>query len=352
MTMRRGDHILLSIVLIAAAGILSLPSSIAVAGRPHGGPAPGPRVTVTTAQIQLTLHLPSAAYPLNALVPATVSLTNRTARSISTWDCLASSLGVEVVAIQGLAVYPPLLPPPGAPWSSCPGVVGAAPVRHGVRILPGATLVRTVNIVVRARTVRAWVDLDLGAGQGKPDAIVTGVVHINPANTPTPGVTLERSPSLVAHVTPVPGAGPVYYSEFARCSGTVTTRDRVVTTAPYSQWSVAPSSRLRPFSAPLCAVPAEWVLFVGQIGLPIQQVYYCRQRNLCAYAPPTPREHALGACKVDIAKAVESGQLPRSAVRYAIGLASSPPTGLNAVQRRLARSFHSRCAPLLHTRQP
>lgn len=113
------------IALLLILGVLSVlpPVTPAAAAPERRTPASGPTtVAITKGQIHLSLQLENTAYPRNALVLATVRLTNHTRHPISTWDCLRSSLGAEVSSPDGMVTYyPPLLPPPGAPWYGCPG---------------------------------------------------------------------------------------------------------------------------------------------------------------------------------------------------------------------------------------
>lgn len=317
------------------------------ASRPIGGSS-GAGESIVTRQIRLSFSLPGTTYPRDALVPATVRLTNFASRSISTWDCLADSLGAEVVRSDGGQAYPPLLPPPGAPWAECPGALGASPVRHTITLGPGQTLTRTEYLVLRSPAVQAFADLGPVSNQGKPVVILTPRLRLHTIVAPGPQIHLRVGPAVSARVTPVPGSGPLLYSQFATCRGTASTPDRVsATAAPPSQWVSAPGTTLQPFTAPPCSSLTEWILFVGQVGRPITRAYYCRQHDRCDYAPPTSQQMGIATCKRDIAKAIEAGQLPREAARYAIGLSSTPPDGMTPAQQKLAGAFHARCAPLL-----
>lgn len=329
--------------------ITALPAAPAAATSVRGGSPPGwpSAVTITENQMRLVLQLPAAVYPRNALVPVTLRLSNLSARTVHTWDCLSASLGAMVSGPGGIDLYPDLLPAPGAPWASCPGELGMGPAaRHPIAVAAGATMVRLTYIVLRAFTVRAWADLALTAGQMRTLVIQTPPIHIRRTAAAGPSVRIPADHPSPAIVTPVAGAGPIVYSEYLSCLTKSGSFQLVNASATFSRWTRAPGTIISAIAAP-CARLEEWVLYVAQPGLPIAQAYYCRQHDRCAYAPPTPRERALAACKIDIGKAVTSGKLPRAAARYAIGLESQLPAGLTPAQQALASQFHARCAPLL-----
>lgn len=224
--------------------------------------------------------------------------------------------------------------------------------RQMTQIPAGRTLTRMTYVVLRAFTARAWASLSLRAGQMKPTVLQTSPIHIRETAAAGPTVRIQTNALISARVTPIPAAGPILYSEYAWCPGN-TSAQPFNASATFSRWSRASGTLLHPFTR-RCPALAEWVLFVAQVGRPIAQAYYCAQHDRCAYAPPTPQQQAIAACKIDVGKAVLSGRLPRSAARYAIGLSSILPTGLTPTQQALAQRFHARCAPLLapHGRAP
>lgn len=306
-------------------------------------------VSVTNGRIHLSLTLPGTTYPRNALVFTTVRLTNNTGHTINTWDCLHDSLGTAVVGPDGIQQYPPLLPPPGAPWRDCPGGMGGmGTTRQMVSISAGETITRSTYVVLRAPAVRAWASLQTAPGQGKPTLIQTPVVHIQTIAGSGPTVRIQAKPTALARVTLVPGAGPLEYSEFASCADRAHAGYPAKVSATFSQWMRVNGTVVHPFSTP-CTALGEWMLFVAQPGKPVAQVYFCARRDRCAYSylRPSLHDRALAACKIDIGRAVTAGRLPVSAARYAIGLTSSLPAGLSPAQAALAQAFHTRCAPLL-----
>jgi len=308
-------------------------------------------VQTTTRQIHLSLQLQKAVYPRNALVLTTVRLTNNSARPISTWDCLRSSLGAEVPRSNGEGdLYPPLIPPPGAPWAGCPGELAMGGIRRmTTTIAVSQTLTRTSYVVLRGLSVRGWAQLMTSPGQGKPTMLQTPLIHIHPAPAAGPAVRLRTGPSISVHVIPVTAGGPLLYSEYASCRTLEPNRPLTVS-ATFSRWYRASKTVLYPFHRS-CSSLLEWMLFVAQPGRPIARVYYCAQHDRCIYAPPTPQELGIARCKVDIARAVVGGHLPASSARYAIGISSVLPSSLTPRQQALAKKFRARCAGLLARRR-
>lgn len=335
--------LLLAIGALCALPAFSPGADTSAGGTPPSGPA---MVSVTRGGIHLSLQLWSTAYPRNVLVLATIRLTNHTSGPISTWDCLRSSLSAQVFKPNSVvAYYPPLLSPPGAPWSDCPGRIGMGPMRQMTQIPAGHTLTRMTHVVLRAFAVRAWALLMVSGGQMKPTSIQTPSIQIRETAIRGPAVRILAGHAISARVSPVPGGGPILYSEYASCLGTAP-NEPFNASATFSLWTHASATVLRPFTRP-CASVAEWMLFVAQPGLPVARAYYCSRHDRCAYAPPTPQERRIVACKLDVSKVLKTGRLPRSAARYAIGLSPDPPSGLTRAQQPLAIKFHARCAPLL-----
>jgi hypothetical protein len=341
MIARRFGIILIALALLPQIVLSVLP---AVAASRGGGSA-GNGVTVSAAKngIHLILELPASTYPKNALVLARLRLTNLSDRTVQLWDCPAESLGA-VVTSGGAEVYPPLLVPPGAPYSVCSGEPAMGGPHHSTVIPSGTTLTRLTYIVLRAFTVHGFASLAISATGTRPTVIQTPSVHLVETPAAGPSVRISSRQQSYALVTPVKGAGPIVYSQFISCIEKFGNTQLWDASATFSRWTRAPNANQ--VRAP-CNGVEEWVLYVGQPGLPIAQAYYCRQRDRCAYPPPTAHDIALASCKRDIGQAIVSGKLPRLAARYAIGLSAQLPSGLTPAQRALAQSFHTRCAPLL-----
>ncbi len=238
----------------------------------------GIQVAVTSGGVRLSLQLTSRAYPRNALVPVTVRLENHTRHALSTWQCLAYSLGPEVVGDDGSVQYPPVLPPPGAPFNPCPGPYLHPPVS---RIAPGGFLVRQVYVMLRSLRLRATTQLYVNARQGKPTVITTPLLQLRPMSLAGPRIRLYASPPLDAVVGPVAGAGPLLYTQFSSCLNRAGVEDQL--SAVYSTWLAAKSRLFRPFRAPGCGAVREWHLFVAQVGRPVARVDYCPRRDCCIY---------------------------------------------------------------------
>lgn len=307
-------------------------------------------VTATRHQMRLVMQLRAATYPANALVPVRLRLTNLSTRTVYTDDCLRVSLGADVTGGKGIDLYPDLIPPPGAPWPSCPGEpsMGMGGMnRYRIPIPAGTTLTRWTYVVLRASTVHGWADVVTSPSETRPVEILTSAIHIRETAVSGPTVRINSLRPGVATVRPIANGGPIEYSEWVSCSRQSHPYPiSVMASATFSRWMRATGTTIAAVSPP-CRKLNEWMLFVAQPGHPIAHAYFCRQHNLCAYAPPTAREVALSSCKRDVARAVTSAKLPASAARYAIGLTSTPPPGLTPAQQALARQFNTRCAPLL-----
>lgn len=240
--------------------------------------AAGIQVAVTSGGVRLSLQLTSPAYPRNALAPVTVRLENHTRHALSTWQCLAYSLGPEVVGDDGSVQYPPVLPPPGAPFNPCPGPYLHPPVSL---IAPGGFLVRHVYVMLRSLRLRATAQLRVNARQGKPAVVTTPLLTVRPVNLAGPRIRLYDSTPLDAVVSPVTGAGALLYTQFSSCLTRAGVEDQL--SAVYSTWLAAKSRLFRPFRAPGCGAVREWHLFVAQVGRPVARVDYCPRRDSCVY---------------------------------------------------------------------
>jgi hypothetical protein len=291
----------LLLLTLAAAVLLSL-SGVAiaagrlVAGAPshHGcrtGSCPahhtgrtGPATASITAHgVRLRLTMPRHAYPHDALVPATIRLTNLTRRAVTSFSCLSDSYGAQVInpaqnsGSEGFGLYPELLPAPGAPWFGCAGGP-FVPAKDRLHIGPRQTQTRVMDIVLRSDWVQGWAALRFGMSQLPPAEIVTPVIHLGAARAPAPRLRFLTRRGI--HVRVVPASrGPVLFSEFARCKG----GKKWNVSATYSRWYRARGRVLRPFSPATCKTVTEWYLFVGQEGRPIAQLYYCTLGDQCTY---------------------------------------------------------------------
>lgn len=348
-------HRLIALIAALLAGTaLVTGASVQPAGasRASGGRGPSNLLAtgMTSRGVRLVLQLPGIAYPSNALVRATVRLTNLTGNRMSIWDCPAASLVAEVVGPGDVSLYPPLLPPPGAPWSQCLGATAGPRLVNVVPIAPDQTFSRMTYIVLRSFSVRARADVRLDPMSGKPTTIETPILHLRMRAAAGPLVRLIASRDIRAEVTPVPGGGPVLYSQFASCGDAAHARHPIRASAAFSRWTRAPGNILRPFNSP-CSVPNEWSLFVGQPGRPVAHIYDCARSDRCDYAPPTPQEQGISACKRAVGNAIRTGTLPQNTAvaRYAVGLTPALPPGLTPEQQKVAQALHHRCFPLLHS---
>lgn len=311
-----------------------------------------PSTAITQDGVHLSLSLPAGiAYPKRALVPVVVRATNISSRTLHTWDCLRDSLWVQGVGPTGVLAHQGVLPPPGAPWSNCPAksnMGGMGMQRHMVTLRPGQTLTMRGEVVLIFLALHAYISLQVSPGQGKPTVVTTPNLHLHPNHLPGPRARLLSAP-IRAQVTPAPGAGPTYYSQYASCRDKAYRRHPIRVSAVWGKWQRLRGTQLQPFT-PTCHHLTEWSLFVAQLGRPLAHVYYCAQHNLCDYAPPTAQDRAAIACKRDVARAEQTGRLPHNVAvaRYALGLTGTLPPGLTPTHRQAARSFHARCAPLMH----
>lgn len=333
-------------------GVVGITGATVATPPARGTPPAGAAVTTSVTQygVTLTLTVPGRAYPANALVPTTLRLTNVSTHPIRTNDCLRSSLFTAAVkpgAPFGFRpLYPPLLPPPGAPWSDCPGDQYQPKFVPNATILtPGQSITVRRDVVLRSFQIRGMAYLQT-ARLAKAAIVQTPLIVLRQVSGLSgPRVTLRYRPEVEALVRPVTGAGPILTSSWVECAHSV--RER----ASFSEWTKAKGTVLDPLPAP-CARLMEWTLFVAQPGRPVAQVEYCPQHDRCDYAPPTPQDQGIAACKRGVVAAAQAGKFPHNAdvIRYAVGITSSLPPGarLTAAQRTLANQWHARCYPLLH----
>lgn len=233
---------------------------------------------VASGGIKLSLQLAARAYPRNELVPVTVQLENHTRRALTMGTCLADSLVPEVVGNDGSVQYPPVLPPPGAPFSPCPGPYFHPPVS---RIAPGGVVARHVYVMLRSLRLRATAQLYVNAGQVKPTVLTTPLLRVRPVSLAGPRLRLYASTPLHASVAPVVGGGPLLYTEYSSCVNRAGVEAQLG--AVYSTWLAAKGWVFRPFRAPDCGAAREWHLFVAQVGRPVARVDYCPRTDRCIY---------------------------------------------------------------------
>jgi hypothetical protein len=210
--------------------------------------------TVSTDGVRLTLSLPRATYPRNALVRATVHIENVGQHAIFTRigdGCTDTNPSIEVIDRQGhLMDQGPSIAfdNPG-----CKHVLGR-PFR------PGRVAVRHVFAVLRGRYLRAV--LTIGKELNGRDVSATLAVHLIAAEAPT--VTINQAGEPAAAVQrPAGASGPLYYSGSALCG----TAADPQTTQVNLLWS--------PVSSTLhsgCFQTREWHGLVGYLNYPVAEI--------------------------------------------------------------------------------
>jgi hypothetical protein len=220
-------------------------------------PATSTRISVSTVStdgVRLTLSLPRATYPRNALVRATVRIQNVGQHTVLTWigDGCGTNPFIEVFDRQGhLVDQAPTITFDRS--GGCEHVLGQ-PFR------PGRVTVRHVFAVLREPYLR--VVLTIGKNLNGRDVSAKLAVHLIAGAAPT--VTINQSGEPAAAVHRPPGAtGPPYYSGSALCG----TAAEPQATSMDLLWSPA-SSTLHSG----CLQTREWHGLVGYLNYPVAAI--------------------------------------------------------------------------------
>lgn len=271
--------------LLPALPLLSLPS---VSGRAQAHPPF--QVSTVSHGLSLTLTIPAAGYPHDALVRITLRMQN-----ISHGDIGLLGSDVQVLSTSRQVLYPPSVPPTIEPK----GVKPTAPLRFH----PGQVTVEHEYIVLRGPYVRARVWLGkLGKRYVPPftqrPAVVTRPVRITLLQGEPPTITVTISPMVSAEVHPVrPETGPLLYALSYLC-----TQADGATIGGGAEWARARSRHIAIVDT-VCA-SLELHLVAGWLNRPVATIDYVKQALGGAWNNEAPTSTASMSGKIVVASRV------------------------------------------------
>jgi hypothetical protein len=214
--------------------------------------------------VEVVLRLPAEAhgYSRDALIPATVTLTNRTASYVKyAGRCSWPNPSVRVYGIDGHLQFPlalPYLAPPSCEGSDISAVLA-----------PHRKISSAVVFIARGRVVRSVFEYAMAGQTVRTARTQSLLLSLHPGAAPA--ITTERSPSLRLIVARPRGAdAPLRYVEEARCPATAVSGPTYVQSQV--NWSVARGNRL----SPPCPSPVEWRVVAGWDDAPVVRYVYRR----------------------------------------------------------------------------
>lgn len=252
-----------SLMKYVMAAMLALGMSIVSSSSPSLATASGPASVTTVGHgLKVTLSIPKASYPTNALVATTITAENVSGKPIGILeDGCSPELRAEVLDKHGKP-YPP--PVDFFPISCGPYV----PPRE---LKPHTSIKATAIVVLQSGNVRS--DLTIQAGkQGETD-VPGKVLHLAPVAGRPEHVSLTASPpnpngGLTATISPVQsGVGPLYIAFYEECDQSNGEQEGYGTLP--SHWDKTTGSSL--FSGILGSACSreEWHFAAGWIGFPV-----------------------------------------------------------------------------------
>jgi len=223
--------------------------------------SPLPSQAVTRSHgIRFTLVVPST-YPRNALARAILHVQNISQDTIPlTTECGESTVDAQVIDAAGTVVYPPALRT-SLPLS-CPPAVPKS-------LAPGASLKRSILVILRSARIRAVVSLAGGPVTGRPVSVVL-------TKGRAPEVSLQTSPDVLLHVRAAKfeRSTLLFAKSWGYCQ--VEGADGTERSGSETSWTVLHPSRggvylVRPNIGPEggCHQPIEWHVVVGFLGEPV-----------------------------------------------------------------------------------
>ena len=244
------------------------------AAAPHAQAIGGAHVEIVDAGLHLSLSLPEQHYPANAIVQATMQVTNVTARAIrlgrtSFYDCRGMFAPQAVVMSHRTPVFPPIVV--GTAFPSCPPPL---PTGGTAMLRPGATLSSREYLLLRGPEIRAFVTIaDRRSHSGlqlAPPVVATPILTVTLTASDAPTVTVEEGNAPVAYVArpryargrPFVGSG---WSRLAK-RGTVGKRGFVGILGFGNGWARQTSLTIRPKLMPGYTRFVEWHIVAGWLG--------------------------------------------------------------------------------------
>lgn len=165
--------------------------------------APGrAHVETVSKGLHLSLSLAKQRYPANAIVQATMRVTNVTTHGIglgstSFYDCRGTFAPHAVVMSDGTQVFPPIVVGESSP--SCSNLSGPT-----MTLRAGATLTSREYLLLRGPQVRAFVTLAGSRAQHgvqtRPPLVGTPILSVTLTQSDAPTVTVQKGSVPMAHI--------------------------------------------------------------------------------------------------------------------------------------------------------
>jgi hypothetical protein len=218
--------------------------------------ATGPATDTTVNGLALSLSIPKSVYPWNALVRVRLTIRNLTSQPMILPQSCADNPRVEAMNDRGTVVYPPQ--PRDRPC------VNDAPLA----LDPGASLERSLYVVLRGRYVRAAVTMASGstnqtaAGDSIPLTLVRQTA---------PVITMRKSPVIAAFIRPrSPVHGPLFHRDVYECG----VDSDMTYWARTTKWTRMLGTRIVPHWPLHCGYPSEWHVTAGWLNEPVVKADY------------------------------------------------------------------------------
>lgn len=222
---------------------------------------------IDTHGVELAVTVPRQHYPRNALVKATVRLTNLSAQALEYFPGCAND-NPEVLVYR----YDPLTP--RSPLQAFPGILQhilvTPPCLPGtLTVDPGQSVWKTEYVILGGRYVEGRAIL---GGLASESVVTTPQFRVSLARSDPPGITLRTSRSVYTVIRPAQKerlTGPMLYVQAYACPAA----EGAGTRQP--KWTPLESNRL----APACPHPLDWYVFVGLPGHSVASIQYQRPRQ-------------------------------------------------------------------------
>jgi len=239
-----------SVLVIA---LLALP----LLGRvPPASASGGLSASTTGHGVRITLSVPQASYPRNALIQASIRVTNLSSHAIEYYpgSICGGNPEVEVTNNRGIVEYPPAIA--GAPIPSC------GPARlHYPQIRPGATKVWHSYAILGGAHLQAHISITQSQLYVYSPTVTAHLISAPPlvaALRVSPRVTLQITP-------PTTATGPLLYASWWGC--------KVSNGAEFGGggigWQEATGDILSPDWDRSCGTQREWHVVAGWVGQPV-----------------------------------------------------------------------------------
>jgi hypothetical protein len=209
----------------------------------------------------LTLKVLGGDLSRNALVRASVTVTNRSkrARHVYFRQCANGPGSPDIQVLNDDGSEAPLL------QAQHPFVPCGPPFRQA-SVAPGGHVTETDYLVLTGDVVQGSAHI----GKGDAAQVMTATIHLHLLDAPAPSLQLHSSPPVSALIQPPPGvSGPLYFKSWTGCYDA---QGNIGSGMQFTFWQTADGQTITPQEDVTACASWEWHAVAGWLNHPVVAV--------------------------------------------------------------------------------